>query len=223
MKRILLVCGAGMSTSLLVKKMEEADEKQDYVIHCCDTVSAKLAMLDHDIFLLAPHVAYMKSEFLPLCESHHIPFLVIETLDYTKMDGLSILKKVNQVFSDFEKENPFHIALLHSHAGAMSDLLLLDMNKKKRLDEKTWVIESIVIDYFIDDGTYHILLLEPQIRFEERGLRKRMKNQTMIIDVAPMSIYASFNGRKMLDYIHQVCEEKIENEKIKMKEGLEKL
>lgn len=223
MKKILLVCGAGMSTSLLVKKMQETDIEHQYQIKCCDTVSAKIELLDHDIFLLAPHISYMKNEFQLLCEKSHIPFMVIDTLDYTKMDSVSIFNKVQKKLLMYEKEHPFHVVLLHSHAGAMSDLLLLDMNKKRKGEEVKWFIESITIDYFESDHSYNMILLEPQIRFEAKSLRKRIKNTFVIIDIPPMDIYASFNGRRMLDYIHRVYQEKIEMEKKKMKEGLEEI
>ena len=38
-----------------------------------------------------------------------------------------------------------------------------------------------------------------------------------------MQVYSSFNGRKMLDYIYEIYQEKIKIEKNKMKEGIEKL
>ena len=222
MKKILLVCGAGMSTSLLVKRIKEADIEHHYQVRSCDIVSAKIEILDNDIFLLAPHISYMKDEFQPLCEASHIPFMIIDPLDYTKMNGDAVLKKVELILLDYERENPLHVALLHSKAGAMSDLLLLDMNKKRKGEEKKWIIESMIVDRFEDDGTYHLLLLEPQICFEEKSLKKRVKS-LVIIDVAPMQVYSSFNGKKMLDYIYEIYQEKIKIEKNKMKEGIEKL
>ncbi len=224
MKKILLVCGAGMSTSLLVKKMKENDREYNYQIKCCDVLSAKIHLLDNDILLLAPHISYMKSEFEPLCKKNHVSFMVIDILDYTRMDGGSVLKKAQEKLYMYEKENPFHVVLLHNNSGAMSDLLLLDMNKKRKDDEKTWLIESIVVDWFENkNSTYHVLLLEPQIRFEEKNLRKQIKDSLVIINVPPMSIYTSFDGRKMLDYIHKLFEEELIKEKIKAKEGLEKI
>ncbi|MCD7809722.1 MAG: PTS sugar transporter subunit IIB, partial [Erysipelotrichaceae bacterium] len=97
MQRILLACGAGMSTSLLVKKMSEADINHEYEIKCCDTVRAKVLMYDYDIFLLAPHISYMKEEFKQICDEINIPFMLVDTLDYTKIDGKAVLNKAIQM------------------------------------------------------------------------------------------------------------------------------
>lgn len=48
MKKILLVCGAGMSTSILVKKMKEEDHEGKYIISCCDTISALQKVYEND-------------------------------------------------------------------------------------------------------------------------------------------------------------------------------
>ena len=50
MKKILLVCGGGMSTSLLVKKMEAADIYNEYQIKCSDVVSGQVLLVDHNFF-----------------------------------------------------------------------------------------------------------------------------------------------------------------------------
>lgn len=223
MKKILLVCGAGMSTSLLVRKMQEADALQEYYIKCCDTMSAQVLLLDYDIFLLAPHIAYMKDDFILKCENAHIPFMVVDTVDYTKMDGEAVLHKVSLVLNEYAKENPFSIVLLHSTGGAMSDLLVMDMKKKRNVEEENWIIESCSIDQFEDNGKTSVVLLEPQMSYEEENIRKKLKNPLVILGVPTRSLYATFNGRKILDYIYQIYEIERKRQKEKMKEGYENI
>ena len=130
MKKILLVCGGGMSTSLLVKKMEAADIYNEYQIKCSDVVSGQVLLVDYDIILLAPHIAYLQNEFVPLCQKVNIPLMLIDSYDYTKMAGKIVLDKAIMLLNEFTKEHPFKVLLLHSVAGAMSDLIVLDMKKK---------------------------------------------------------------------------------------------
>lgn len=208
MKNILLVCGAGMSTSLMVKKMQEADFNHQYHIQCSDTVSAQIAIMKSDIFLLAPHISYMKDEFLPLCQKQHIPFMVIDSLDYTKMDGYSVLEKVTNIFNQYEKTHAFRIILLHSSGGAMSDLLVMDMNKKKNEEEKEWIIESKDIERFEDYENVDVILLAPQICYEKNMIQKKLNRTDTILDVPSRNLYGTFDGRKILNYIHQILKER---------------
>ena len=211
MKKILLVCGGGMSTSLLVKKMEAADIYNEYQIKCSDVVSGQVLLVDYDIILLAPHIAYLQNEFVPLCQKVNIPLMLIDSYDYTKMAGKIVLDKAIMLLNEFTKEHPFKVLLLHSVAGAMSDLIVLDMKKKVIGDEKDWQIKN-----------YDIILLEPQIRYEEVNLERRLKENLTIITVPPISLYASFDGRKVLDYIKRVYNQEIDKKRKKVKESIEK-
>ena len=76
MKKILLVCSAGMSTSLLVNKMKDA---------------AKEFNVEVDIVLLGPQVRFQKSLVEKLANGR-IPVEVIDMRSYGIMDGKSILK-----------------------------------------------------------------------------------------------------------------------------------
>ena len=211
MKKILLVCGGGMSTSLLVKKMEAADIYNEYQIKCSDVVSGQVLLVDYDIILLAPHIAYLQNEFVPLCQKVNIPLMLIEI----------VLDKAIMLLNEFTKEHPFKVLLLHSVAGAMSDLIVLDMKKKVIGDEKDWQIESLTTEQF-EDKNYDIILLEPQIRYEEVNLERRLKENLTIITVPPISLYASFDGRKVLDYIKRVYNQEIDKKRKKVKESIEK-
>ena len=93
MKKILLVCGGGMSTSLLVKKMEAADIYNEYQIKCSDVVSGQVLLVDYDIILLAPHIAYLQNEFVPSLSKRLIfQLMLIDSYDYTKMAGKNCVR-----------------------------------------------------------------------------------------------------------------------------------
>lgn len=91
-KTIMLVCAAGMSTSLLVTKMQRAakDQNIDAKIFATSTAEADSKIEnDHpDVLLLGPQVSYMLDDFKKRVA---IPVAVINMQDYGMMDGPKVL------------------------------------------------------------------------------------------------------------------------------------
>jgi|GEM_PF-9336 len=213
-RKILLVCGLGMSTSLLVKKMRE-QVKYNFEIDCCDIVSAQVKMCEYNLVLLAPHISYMKNIFINKAKHLHIPLMLIDKEDYQNMNGKVLLNKIDSILDEYQKEYPFKVVLLHALGGVMSDLMMLDMKKKLNGREKDWLIESIDIGSFnYQDSFVNVILLEPQIKFEMEKIKRQIgKESLVVINVPPRAKYASFNGRIMLDYINEIYD--VEFKKIK--------
>ncbi|MDU2754778.1 MAG: PTS sugar transporter subunit IIB [Clostridium sp.] len=93
MKKILLVCAAGMSTSLLVNKMKESAIEQGIEIDIealpvseCSTVVDSV-----DIVLLGPQVRFPKPQVDALVAGR-IPVEVIDMRLYGTMNGKAILE-----------------------------------------------------------------------------------------------------------------------------------
>lgn len=89
----MLVCSAGMSTSLLVKKMTEAIEKQQV-----DAVVIAVAEADFDkykgnvdVVLLAPQVRFLEKNLKRVLDPLGIPVAIINGIDYGTMDGEKVL------------------------------------------------------------------------------------------------------------------------------------
>ena len=85
-KRIMLICAAGMSTSLLVTKMQKAaHELGEYV----------------EIFALGPQVRYAKTEIESIIEESgkKIPYAIIDMKDYGLMDGKTVFAKAMKLMS----------------------------------------------------------------------------------------------------------------------------
>ena len=95
-KTIMLACAAGMSTSMLVKRMQEAAkaEGKDYEIFAKSTsdIDAELAS-DHkpDVLLLGPQVGYLKNDVKKKTDEAGIPMDVINIMDYGMMKGDKVL------------------------------------------------------------------------------------------------------------------------------------
>jgi PTS system cellobiose-specific IIB component len=96
-KTIMLCCAAGMSTSILVKKMQDAVAKQglDYEIFACPASEAdvKLQSQQIDCVLLGPQVRYMLDDFQKKLADTNIPVEVIDMVAYGMMDGQKVLNQ----------------------------------------------------------------------------------------------------------------------------------
>lgn len=93
MKKIMLVCNAGMSTSLLVNKMIEAAKKraEEIEIFASSEAESKKMLAQIDLVLLGPQVSYALADFEKSGKAYKIPVRVIDTLDYGRMDGEKVL------------------------------------------------------------------------------------------------------------------------------------
>lgn len=95
MKRITLVCGAGMSTSLLVTKMQAAATKlgEEVTIRAIAESKFKEYENDTDVLLLGPQVGYLAKKFKEAYEPKGLKVAVIDSIDYGMMNGEKVLKK----------------------------------------------------------------------------------------------------------------------------------
>lgn len=97
MKRIMLVCSAGMSTSLLVTKMEKAAEERgmeaDIFAVSASEADEKLNDAENpvNVLLLGPQVRFMKAQFEGKLAGKNIPLEVIDMKDYGMMNGENVL------------------------------------------------------------------------------------------------------------------------------------
>ncbi|MDD6795492.1 MAG: PTS sugar transporter subunit IIB [Clostridiaceae bacterium] len=93
MTKIILCCSAGMSTSLLVTKMQAAAKEQglDTQIQAMSESEVKNHEDEMDVLLLGPQVRFMLSKLKAKYEPMGIPVDVIPTVDYGTMNGPKVL------------------------------------------------------------------------------------------------------------------------------------
>lgn len=91
--KILLICSAGMSTSLLVSKMEKsaAARSIECTIKAVSASDGKNLLEDYDIIMLGPQVRYLKSDLQKVTKK---PIDVIDMQAYGRMDGERVLNDV---------------------------------------------------------------------------------------------------------------------------------
>lgn len=100
MKKILLVCNAGMSTSMLVAKMEKAagELQAEVEIEAKSLSEAKDVIQTANLVLLGPQIRYEKANVQKM--AGQIPVEAIDMKDYGLMDGKKVLKHALEVMGE---------------------------------------------------------------------------------------------------------------------------
>lgn len=100
MRRIVLFCSAGMSTSALVRKMEQAAEAIDYEVSIDAYSVSDAARLgkDADVILLGPQVRFNLDNVKAQLPDK--PVDVIGMRDYGTMNGEAVIAQVKEILGD---------------------------------------------------------------------------------------------------------------------------
>lgn len=95
MKKILLVCCAGMSTSLLVTKMNAAAENKglEAEIFAVSEAEASKYFDEIDVVLLGPQVRYLLRNLQKTLNEKGVPIAVIDSINYGTMNGEAVLEQ----------------------------------------------------------------------------------------------------------------------------------
>ncbi|EGQ8009911.1 PTS sugar transporter subunit IIB [Vibrio parahaemolyticus] len=101
MKKILLCCSAGMSTSMLVKKMEQAAEIKG--IECkIDAMSVNAfeeAIKEYDVCLLGPQVRFQLEELRKTAQEYGKNIDAISPQAYGMMKGEEVLEQALELIN----------------------------------------------------------------------------------------------------------------------------
>ncbi|AHH14590.1 PTS sugar transporter subunit IIB [Borrelia hermsii] len=91
---ILLVCGAGMSTSMLMQRMAKYAKENNIDANIDAVAEAKfIEIVDNfDIALVAPQIRFKKGKLEEITKPKGIPLELINTIDYGTMNGENVLK-----------------------------------------------------------------------------------------------------------------------------------
>lgn len=96
--KILLVCAGGMSTSMLMKKMETywAEQGIELVIKAVGLGEYDNVYQDFDIVMVGPQVSYRLKE---IKENTGLPCEGIQSFDYAIANCPNIMKLANKLYS----------------------------------------------------------------------------------------------------------------------------
>ena len=104
MINILLVCSAGMSTSMLVKKMQAAalEKGIEATIWAVGDAESTAESKKADVVLLGPQVRFLLKKMEERV-NHEKPVAVIDMAAYGSMNGGKVLDNAIQILEDFKK------------------------------------------------------------------------------------------------------------------------
>lgn len=90
---IMLVCVGGMSTGILMKKMEKwgVENNREIVVEAYSVATYKEHLEEHQVILLGPQVSY---KFEEVKGENTIPVAIIEPMDYALGNVEKILGRV---------------------------------------------------------------------------------------------------------------------------------
>jgi cellobiose PTS system EIIB component len=93
MKKIMLCCSAGMSTSLLVKKMVEEAVKRglEVDIKAFGVAEFEQQLANYQVVLLGPQVKYMQKDLQNKANAYGIKVEPINMMDYGMQKGAAVL------------------------------------------------------------------------------------------------------------------------------------
>ena len=100
-KTIMLVCSAGMSTGLLVTKMEKAAQEKgmeaDIFAVSASEADVNLDSKKVDVLLLGPQVRFLEKQFAEKLGPKGIPLAIINMADYGMMNGEKVLMQAEEL------------------------------------------------------------------------------------------------------------------------------
>ncbi|MCL2163236.1 MAG: PTS sugar transporter subunit IIB [Oscillospiraceae bacterium] len=96
MQKVMFVCSAGMSTSLLVEKVIKAAEEKavDIEVYAVGEAEARKDLSQADILLLGPQVRYLENSFKKAIGDSKTKLGVVDMLAYGRMDGEKVLGQI---------------------------------------------------------------------------------------------------------------------------------
>ena len=96
MLKVMFVCCAGMSTSLLVEKVNQAAEERGLEIeaYALGETEAMKDLTQADILLLGPQVRYLESRFRKSLGNAKTKLGVVDMRAYGRMDGEQVLEQI---------------------------------------------------------------------------------------------------------------------------------
>lgn len=101
MKKIVLLCSGGMSTGMLVKKMEKyaAETNYECKIEAYGFADAKRVTQDADCILVGPQLKFAFKEVQAMCKEG-VPVYLMSMAEYGGMKGDVFVKKARELMGD---------------------------------------------------------------------------------------------------------------------------
>jgi Phosphotransferase system cellobiose-specific component IIB len=102
MKKILLACAGGYSTSMLVSRMQDAAKKKGIEVEIDAVATSRIAQEIENIsvIMLGPQMGHNEDKFRKEY-GHRVPVATINMVDYGMMDGEKVLTTTLKLIEGF--------------------------------------------------------------------------------------------------------------------------
>ena len=92
----MFVCSAGMSTSLLVSKVNAVAKARglEMEIYALGDSEARKDLTQAEVLLLGPQVRYLEKPFRKAIEGSNVKMGVVDMLHYGRMDGEKVMDQI---------------------------------------------------------------------------------------------------------------------------------
>lgn len=211
--KILVICGGGISTNILVSNMKYYADKED-VIKATSINNALKIIQDYDIVLVAPQISFYYDNIKEECEKYNVSCLLLDMKDYGGMDGEAIINLARDLFID-RKENKKEgvklkvrkLKITLACAGGVSTSILVNRIISA---VKNRGIESVECNAYsaatLDKAApgSDVILLGPQVCYLEDDVKKRYPDTPVrLID---MRDYGMMNAEKIVKELFEEFE-----------------
>lgn len=96
--KVLLVCSAGMSTSLLTNNMKNFADAGD-IVNAEPISELERVIDDYDVVLLGPQIRFREKDVKKLADPKGIPSGVIDMRAYGVMDGKAAMDQARKLLA----------------------------------------------------------------------------------------------------------------------------
>lgn len=102
MVKIVLLCQYGASTGMLTQKIRQAAQERgiEAEVNAYSYSDVEKYVDQADVMLLGPQIRFKKAEFEKKYADKNTPFVVIDTLDYGRMNGEGVLNVALQAIEN---------------------------------------------------------------------------------------------------------------------------
>lgn len=102
MRKVMLFCGLGMSTSLLVKKTQKEAEQRgindiEFFAASASEYENKLNEDDLKLCLVGPQVRYLMKDVKNLADRKNVKVEILNPVDFSNVNGKKVLDQVLSV------------------------------------------------------------------------------------------------------------------------------
>ncbi|MCD7810076.1 MAG: hypothetical protein LUH02_12125 [Erysipelotrichaceae bacterium] len=161
MIRVLIICSAGITSSMIADELNQSSEGK-YIVTNMNISLALKEYWKYQLILVAPQVKFLYEKIEVLALEHNIHH---QLLDFDKYNTKSVKDIVDSTVTEIEQK-VMHICFIKDkHTGYLPNLF---MNKLVSELEKNDVVCMSHIEVFSDDvfnNNFDIYLIEPKLMF----------------------------------------------------------